>query len=372
MSDCFFELLRLSRLALFLRPIAFKVLLLAYAHDWEALFRDSPGDWQKQVPFSARERRLLDQFDLSQETLEKEGDWLERHAVRLVSIQDERYPALLKETADPPYVLFCRGQIEQLGQLAKLAVVGSREMNGYGQGVVEKVLGDFSGPLAIVSGMAMGVDGHAHRVALHRGMPTIGVLGSGIDGTYPKGNRDLYREMCENGLLISEFPLFTPAMDRNFPRRNRIIAGLCQGLLVIQARLRSGTLISARLANEAGREVFAVPGPIDSALHEGCHWLISQGAKLLSRGQDIVDELPEFSPYLHSQKSSNPDFMKDIQSSTPLVKELYSHFLQKEKWQIDALAETVKRPPRELFPALLDLQMKGYLSVLPGQWYVRK
>lgn len=219
-------------------------------------------------------------------------EWLEKDHAHLVTLADEIYPKQLLEISSPPAVLYGLGNIRLLEQPC-LAVVGSRNPTPQG----EKNAEDFAenlcrDGLCIVSGMALGIDGAAHRGALKANGATIAVVGTGLDIVYPARHRDLAHKIAERGLILSEFSLGTPSKAQNFPRRNRIISGLSLGCLVVEANIDSGSLITARLAAEQGREVFAIPGSIHSPVAKGCHQLIKQGAKLVESAQDILDELP--------------------------------------------------------------------------------
>ena len=217
--------------------------------------------------------------------------WLAQPGHSIVTLADAAYPRLLLEIADPPALLYCRGRAELLNRPA-LAVVGSRNATAQGASNAEQFSRAFSAAgLTIVSGLAQGIDAAAHRGGLAADGATIAVLGTGVDSVYPKVNAALAEEIAAHGLLVSEFPLGTQALAHHFPRRNRLISGLAQGCLVIEAALGSGSLITARSAAEQGREVFALPGSIHSPLSKGCHKLIREGAKLVETAQDILDEL---------------------------------------------------------------------------------
>jgi len=212
--------------------------------------------------------------------------------IQPVFFDEKLYPKLLSEIYDPPIILYCRGNIE-IFNLVSIAVVGSRKYTGYSKSVLERLIPPLvSANITIISGLALGVDGLSHHMALENSGSTIGVLGCGVDEIYPTSNRQLGDRMLKNGgLIISEFPPGTPPLKQNFPLRNRIIAGLASGTLVVEARHDSGSLITAGLANEYGREVFAVPGNIDSFASEGTNELIKQGAKMVTGAADILSEL---------------------------------------------------------------------------------
>ncbi len=224
--------------------------------------------------------------------IEASEQWLAadpRHA--LLTLADEDYPRGLLELADPPPLVFLSGRRELLARPA-LAVVGSRSATRQGESNAAAFARHLStAGLAIVSGLARGIDAAAHRGALDGGGGTIAVLGTGIDLVYPPGHRELSARIGRDGLLLTELPPGAPPLPQQFPRRNRLIAGLSLGVLVVEAALQSGSLITARLAGELGREVFALPGSIHSPLARGCHRLIRQGAKLVETAQDILEEL---------------------------------------------------------------------------------
>lgn len=226
--------------------------------------------------------------------------WLEKDNARVVTFADSTYPQKLLEISNPPAVLYALGNLHWLNQ-PSLAIVGSRSATPQGEKNAEEFAKSLcEHGLCVVSGMALGIDGAAHRGALKANGATIAVVGTGLDIVYPARHRDLAHKIAERGLIISEFPLGTPSKAQNFPRRNRLISGLSLGCLVVEANIDSGSLISARLAAEQGREVFAIPGSIHSPVTKGCHKLIKQGAKLVESVQDIIEEinitLPSISP----------------------------------------------------------------------------
>jgi DNA processing protein len=280
----------------------------------------------------------------------------------LITLADPEYPQLLLTTADPPAVLFAIGRTELLNRPA-LAIVGSR--NATQQGVANAEA--FAGALAragvtIISGLALGIDAAAHRGALDADgdAGTVAVVGTGVDTVYPASNRALTQRIRAEGLVISEFPLRTPAIAHNFPRRNRVIAGLARGVLVVEAALRSGSLITARLAAEAGREVFAIPGSIHSPLAKGCHRLIRDGAKLVESAQDIAEDLG-----LQRVAAPAADAAPDGPHSDLLA--LLGH----DPVDLDTLAERSGRDAASLAAALLELELAQDVERLPGNRYQR-
>jgi len=222
--------------------------------------------------------------------LDQELKRIEKNRIKAIDISQPEYPALLKEIARPPLVLYLRGEAQVLSQYC-LAVVGTRIPTFYGLAMAEQFTRDLASlGIVIVSGLARGIDSQAHKTALACGR-TVAVLGSGLLDIYPRENQALAEKIAVAGAVISEFPLTTPPLRENFPRRNRVVSGLCRGVLVVEAAARSGALITAHLALEQNREVFAVPGKADSPVSQGTHQLIKEGAKLVEDVDDILEEL---------------------------------------------------------------------------------
>ena len=218
-------------------------------------------------------------------------EWAAKDRNYLVCYESQYYPNLLREIDSAPPILFVKGSLSALGG-RHFALVGSRRASTYGKRNAYWMAQELSkAGLQICSGLASGIDSKAHEGALDSGRKTIAVIGTGIDSVYPSGNKKLAQRIVENGALVSEFPIGTPPYPSNFPRRNRIISGLAIGTLVVEANVKSGSLITARLAMEQNRDVFAVPGPVASPQSRGCHQLIKQGAKLVEEPSDVLDEL---------------------------------------------------------------------------------
>lgn len=218
----------------------------------------------------------------------------ENRRLPFITLVDDLYPQRLREIYDPPLVLYYRGNLSLL-KTPTVAVVGSRKMSSYGERVINEILpGVISSGVTIISGLAQGIDGMAHRLCLADGGATIGVIGTGLDETYPRQHAALQQTIAYRGLLLTEYPLHTPPRSRNFPERNRILAGLCHTCLVIEGGKRSGSLITANLALQDNRNVCAVPGPIDSRLSVGTNELILAGAKPILCTQDLLEELPDW------------------------------------------------------------------------------
>ncbi|MBE0612433.1 MAG: DNA-protecting protein DprA [Burkholderiales bacterium] len=278
------------------------------------------------------------------------------HAV--LTLADAEYPRSLLETPDPPALLYLLGRRELLAQPG-LAVVGSRNATPQGVSNAEQFARAFSAAgLTIVSGLALGIDAAAHRGGLDAAGSTIAVLGTGADILYPQRNRALGERIAREGLIISEFPLGTPPNGSNFPRRNRVISGLARGCLVVEAALASGSLITARLAAEQGRDVFAIPGSIHSPHSKGCHALIKQGAKLVESAQDLLQELG-------IETSAAP-------SATPAraVAGLLSH-MGYESCDIDTLCARSGLTADVVSAMLLQFELDGKVASLPGGQYQR-
>jgi DNA processing protein len=291
------------------------------------------------------------------ETLAIAGRWLDDPANGVLTLADPRYPARLLQIPDPPPLLYVKGRVELLSR-PSLAIVGSRNATVQGMANAEafaRTLSDAG--LAIVSGLAIGADTAAHRGGLAGASSSVAVLGTGADIVYPARNRALAHELAARGALISEFPLGTRPLTGNFPRRNRLISGLALGCLVVEAAADSGSLITARLAAEQGREVFAIPGSIHSPLAKGCHALIKQGAKLVESARDILEELqmPAAAPFAPAA-AAQPD-----ERARPLLEALGDEILDR-----DALAARCGLRPAELSALLTQLEIDGEVAILPG------
>lgn len=289
-------------------------------------------------------------------------DWAEAPGRLILTVADPRYPRLLGEIADPPPVLYSIGRIELLNVPA-IAVVGSRNATAQGIRNAEAFARALSeSGFCIVSGLALGVDAAAHRGGLMAAGSSIAVLGNGIDVVYPPRNRDLQQALASQGLIISEFPLGTPARSSNFPRRNRIISGLSLGCLVIEAALPSGSLITARMAADQGREVFAIPGSIHSPLARGCHHLIRQGAKLVETAQDILEE------FGHIARTATPS--RSSPATDPETARLLEA-LGDDPCDVNTLCERCGYAVDAALSLLLQLELDGRVARLPGGHYQR-
>ena len=292
---------------------------------------------------------------------------LEGYGVSIVPYPDSQYPQILREIHDPPMLLYVKGNAIP-SNLTFVAVVGSRNPTPYGLKAAERVAqGLARRGLGVVSGMARGIDSAAHWGCLGGRGKTVGVLGTGIDIPYPKSNQRLLGKILGQGAVISEFPFGTPPEPKNFPIRNRIISGLSKGVVVVEATMNSGSLITASLALEQGREVFAVPGSINSFKSTGCHFLIKQGAKLIEHPDDILDELGL--NYPHATKIDT--FTRE--PSPPLEERERSVYdlIGDDPLHIDEIARLVQFRPAETASILMRMELKGAVRQLPGKRFVR-
>jgi DNA processing protein len=302
---------------------------------------------------------LLFDFDPS-EAIDHSIEWASQPGQYILTLADDAYPKALLEIADPPSLLYVRGNPALL-QKRGLAMVGSRNATPQGVQTAENFARALASKgLCIVSGLALGIDAAAHRGALSAHGATIAVIGTGADRIYPARNKELALAIVEHGAVISEFPLGTPAIAANFPRRNRIISGLSRGVLVVEAAPESGSLITARLAGEQGREVFAIPGSIHSPVARGCHKLIKQGAKLVETANDVLEELGNFDSPVQQAETTPVD------DEHPLLTAL-GH----DPCSLDDLVEHTGQSADQLLPELLMLELSGQIAPLPGNRYQR-
>ena len=290
--------------------------------------------------------------------------WLEDDNNHVVTLADSDFPQALLNIPDPPLLLYVKGRLDLLNRPA-LAVVGSRNATPQGLNNAEAFARSLSDAgLCIISGMAHGIDAAAHRGALRGQGGSIAVVGTGLDKIYPAANRDLAHLLAQQGALISEFPLGTPPLAANFPRRNRLISGMSLGCLVVEASLQSGSLITARLALEQGRDVFAIPGSIHAPQSKGCHALLKQGAKLVETAQDILEELGGLPVALaDAATSQGPD--PDGRNAA-----LLKH-LGFDPVDVDTLCVRCGLTIAELSAMLLSLELDGRICALPGGLYQR-
>ena len=371
------------------------------------VLRDVFGSAEQALQATADELNKIDQLtpamrDLLQRKpvqhpIERELELIQEYGCQMLTLYDAAYPASLKEIDTPPIVLYIRGELTPEDSLS-LSLVGSRDAKDYGRKASYRLSYQLAQRgLTIVSGLARGIDTAAHRGALEAGGRTIAVMGSGLSFIYPATNTDLAEKITESGALISEFPMETTPKPNNFPRRNRIISGLTLGTVVVEASNRSGALITARLAGEQGREVFAVPGEIFSELSTGTHRLINNGAKLVNTVDDLFNELPrhalsqvqsitsgspmpeetELSPQEQPvekrvpehaaaqppQITPPPDLTPDERTVFDAIEDPSSH--------IDTIVRTTQLPIGQVSSVLLMLELKGVVQQLPGKQFTK-
>lgn len=298
-------------------------------------------------------------------------DWLQAGDDRCIATLGEAaYPASLLDIEDPPLMLYLLGSQVHQGAVAPvhIAIVGSRNPTPQGELNAREFARAFAqAGLCVVSGLALGIDGAAHDGALLGGGQTIAVVGTGLDRVYPKKHLTLAHRIAQQGLLMSEFPLGTPPLTANFPKRNRIISGLSRGTLVVEAALKSGSLITARMAVEQGKEVFAIPGSIHSPQSRGCHALIKQGAKLVELAQDVLEELQ-----MESASGRGKPELSDINSAAQTNEgSALLNALGHDPANLDALQARTGLPTPTLLAQLLELELDGQLARLPGGLFQR-
>ena len=363
----------------------------------ETIFKRSASELQALVS-PAISRQLCQVPEGLEETLDITWEWLQKPAPhhassaihkRLLTLADTDYPSSLMLTPDPPCLLYVIGQTQHLHLLSPaafkapsaVAVVGSRNPTPQGRLNAH----DFASSLAqagltVVSGLALGVDTEAHRGALHGGslanpLRTVAVVGTGLDRVYPQQNHALALSIAAQGLLISEYPLNTPPINSNFPKRNRLIAGLSQGCLVVEAATRSGSLITAKQALDMGKEVFAIPGSIHTTVAKGCHDLIKQGAKLVDCAQDILEELKDLPILVEksaateiSKSTSDSDVEAALLAADDQTRKVLDH-LGHDPVGLDELQMRSGLPTAQLQAELFQLELNGALGRLPGGLY---
>ena len=314
---------------------------------------------------------LADRFLSERSFIDVEANYLtlQKESIDIVSICEEEYPRALKEISSPPAVLYIKGRLPN-SCLTHVAVVGTRRATLYGRKIAERLCSQLAERgIVVVSGMARGIDTCAHKGAVHSGGYTVAVLGCGLDIVYPKENQELMEQIIERGAVISEFPLGTPPERTNFPARNRIISGLSRGVLVVEAPEKSGALITADFALEQGREVFAVPGPINSANSRGCHSLLKQGAKLTENVQDILEELETGFQYTFpfSQEEENSHSMPG--TSDREMEEVIA-LLAGGPAAVDEICEETGKSPSELNRVLTKMELEGLIIKAEGKIHI--
>jgi len=288
---------------------------------------------------------------------------------RVITLHDQDYPLLLRNIYDPPFVIFYRGSLPQDEDIT-VAMVGSRKATAYGRLMAESLSkGLAEKDVWVVSGMARGIDTWSHHGCLKAGGRTVAVLGSGIDVIYPRENRGLYEEIIASGAVVSEFPLGTPPLPQHFPARNRIISGLSLGVLVVEAAEKSGSLITVDFALEQGRDVFAIPGPVTSPLSRGTHKLIRQGAKLIEKAEDILEEYIEGYTEGNRESPGKKKNSFDLFTFTQEERDILELLLTSTVHFDDLVVQSGLNAP-ELAALLTQWEIKGLVKQIPGKYYI--
>lgn len=381
------------------KTVQFLIKILGSA---EKVLNASSQELQKIEGLSSKARECLIQKQLGC-SLERELELIHEFGCQIVTLYDEAYPSLLKEIDTPPLLLYVRGKLK-IEDALSVAIVGSRQAKDYGRRVSYQLSYQLAKRgLTVISGFALGIDTCAHRGALEADGRTIAVMGNGLSLIYPAGNSDLVEKIVESGALISEFPMGMKPRSENFPRRNRIISGLTLGTVVVEASNRSGALITARLASEQGREVFAVPGEIFSELSTGTHKLIDNGAKLISTVDDLLEALPQHvlsqisaatstpvpdreteRPQTTSVKKGELEQTSSTTSTTdkdtvPVVpppnlttdEKTVFNAIEMPSSHIDTIVRTTQLPISQVSSLLLMLELKGAIHQLPGKQFTK-
>ena len=305
---------------------------------------------------------------VSWETAEEQLSLCEKNQVQIVTFKDESYPKNLLNIYDPPPFLFVGGRIEEEDQNA-VAIVGCRSASSYGRKITESISQELvRAGITIVSGMARGIDSIGHQAALKGKGRTLAVFGSGLDVPYPPENKKLARQIKSSGAVISEFSLGTQPEAPNFPRRNRLISGLSLGVVIVEAGNKSGALLTAQCALEQNREVFAVPGNLDSKNSQGTNKLIKEGAKLVTAVEDILEELPVSARVEGSVSPAQPQ--RDLSSLSPAERNMFE-LISDEPHHIDKIASQASVGVPQALSTLLSLELKGLVKQLSGKVFVR-
>lgn len=333
--------------------------------------KKNDSDWQHAGLTASQIKGRHDKIDIADDL-----SWLEQENCHLVTLHDDNYPLRLKDLRNPPPILYVLGDLDVIN-LPQLAIVGSRNPTNGGTQTATDFAAHFArAGLTITSGLALGIDATAHQATLDANGYTVAVVGTGLDRTYPARNRELARNIAESGALVSEFKIGTKARSENFPRRNRIISGLSMGTLVIEAAQRSGSLITARLASEQGREIFAIPGSIHNPLARGCHRLIREGAKLVETAQDVLEELgPMLSISLNTQasKTSTADQQASHNNANNDMDGVHAQVLAAigyDPTTMDSILDETRIAPETVAAALTFLELDGHITTETGGYYV--
>ncbi len=320
-------------------------------------------EYEMNLEFLSEKDKIKIKDCINSNKLDKIKSQIEKKNIKIITKFDRSYPEKLKYIDNSPYILYTRGKIENLNSIDRnISIVGSRKATNYGKWVCEKFSKELTlKEITITSGMALGIDSIAHKTCISNNGRTVAVLGSGVDTVYPKRNKKLYEEIMIDGLIVSEFPIGSTAMPYNFPVRNRIISGLSDGVLVVEASNRSGTLITATYAGEQNKEVFAVPGNIDNYLSKGTNQLIREGAKITTGIEDILEEL---------NWNDNQKNKKDLQLNYDKYDKVEVNILEllrEGSKNIIELSEKINIKQQDLLSKLTILEMQGIISQEKGK-----
>lgn len=311
--------------------------------------------------------KILAEKSTAYERAEREIEFADKHQIKILPFSDDQYPRRLKQCADAPMLIYYRGNAN-LDSARIVSIVGTRNATHYGRDRCKELVETLSDidDVLVVSGLAYGIDSYAHKISVENNLPTVGVLGHGLDQIYPYANRNLAVKMLENGGLLSEYPSNTRPDRQNFPQRNRIIAGMADVVVVVEAAVRGGALITAEIANNYNRDVCAFPGNVDLEYSAGCNFLIkSHRAHLITRAEDL-GYLMDWQ--INSQKKSASQLQLAI-SLTNTEKTIYNFIREKESLSIDEIAQLAGEKQSKLAIILLELEMKGLIITMPGKIY---
>ncbi len=349
-------------------PITVKRLLSTF-HSPQRILKASLNELRDVEDISELRARRIHEFD-SWNMVEEEMEKIKDHDIRIITYADSEYPENLRHIDDSPIILYAKGNFIKEDKYA-VAMVGSRNMTEYGKKITEIITSELASfRISVVSGMARGIDTVSHKGALNADGRSIAVLGCGLDNPYPPENKELFESLSNNGCVISEFPLGTPPNKENFPKRNRLISGLSLGVVVVEATINSGSLITANCALQQNREVFAIPGNVTSRNSEGTNALIKKGAKLVQKVEDILEEI---APHLKGLLCSSKNISGEIFSKNPNGLEITDeekaicNILSSEPKHIDAISRETKIRTSRLLGMLLGLEIKDVVKQAEGK-----
>ncbi|MDF2878365.1 MAG: dprA, partial [Clostridia bacterium] len=348
-------------------PEYIKIKMIEHFGSYEKSYYASTSEYKQ---FGLQDAQI-EKVHQSKETVEDLAKIIEQCAqqqINIVDLLDINYPYYLKQIPDAPIVLFVKGDVSYLNGPI-VAIVGSRKCSEYGFEVAYRLASELAEKgIIVISGMAYGIDEAAHKGALKTGN-TIAVLGAGINICYPNQNYNIYTLIPKHGCLVSEYFLNTPPLPFQFPKRNRIISGMAMGILVVEADVKSGSLITADLALQYNRDVFAIPGNITSKLSSGTNELIKNGAKCVTKAQDIIEEFPEFVDLKIDTLSNDP--LKNSESKLAEDESIVYAYVGQNPINLNELFKNTKLPYEIVYPSLIKLEIKGLVKRLPGERYVR-